>query len=140
MATCQLLITSLTFWRYPNQLLKSQKESSVTFWRSTDDSGGNHRETKTEKTHGFQTRPLGKKRNPVDSFFFKEVLLFIMSNAEQVAGKLTKRGRNANGQLHAAQIRDAVLKMTCQCMHSDVETYKTRHISPLHTTQNRDVM
>ena len=63
-----------------------------------------------------------------------------MSNAEQVAGKLTKRGRNANGQLHAAQNRDAVLTMTCQCMHSGVETDKTRHISPLHTTQNRDAM
>ena len=87
----------------------------------------------------FKLVPLAKNESG-GHFFFKEVLLFIMSNVEQVAGKLIKRGRNVNSQLHAAQIRDAVLKMTCQCMHSDVETYKTRHISPLHTTQNRDAM
>ena len=80
----------------------------------------------------FKLVPLAKNESG-GHFFFKEVLLFIMSEAEQVAGKPTKRGRNTNGHLHAAQITDAMLKMTCQCMHSDVETDKTRH--NVHCTQ-----
>ena len=139
MTTCQLLIMSLIFRRYPNKLLKSQRKAAWHFSYQPMTMAETTGKPITRNLMVFKLVPLEKNRIRW-TFFLQRGLLFIMSNAEQVAGKLTKPGRNANGQLHAAQFRDAVLKMTCQCMHSDVETDKTRHISPLHTTQNRDAM